>query len=573
MKWFNQMSLGNKLRILFMGLILLSVIATAYFSLSQTAKTMNTIITNSSKEINKQIILNYEKYVDDIRAHATYIESQTKLVNYATIDELESIFKQYASSNIDITSISLVSQDGSAIITSLTNYYPNPDIQTLDWFVGATENEGTYYFTPPHMENISLYGTRNVISISKLVEYSMFGEKRKGVLVIDVTDEDIQTIAKQTNLGETGHMIIISDEGDLVFSTISSCYSDECDSLKWVKETIIGDGYVTLNDNDYYANINTVQGTRWRIATFVDINLLQDTRLRMYISVGSFLLGTLLLSTLLISLLTRQVTSPLNKLMEHMKSIDTKHHLHNKINVKGQKEIVVLSEAFNEMIEEIRELVERLVAEQKAKRRSEFLALQTQINPHFIYNTLDSIVWLSEQGKNAEVQKMVVALSRFFRISISRGKNVIPIEKELEHAKNYLTIQQIRYFGKFSYTFDVDERTFDNTIVKLILQPLIENAINHGISYDEEGHITIRCHLEQSHIKLEVENDGYGLSEKQIKHITHIMTEPSEQSFGLRNVYQRLKLYYGEQADIIVSGKMDEYTRFTIIIPKQEVYQ
>jgi two-component system sensor histidine kinase YesM len=568
---YNNLSISQKLSLLFMALILITIVVTGYFSLSTANKTMNTIIEDSSKEINKQIILNYENYIDGIQNHAQYIESITKTISPDNPQILRDLYRDYAQSNIDIVSVSLVSDDGDIIATNLTYFIPNPEIKQLEWFNGSVENEGTYYFTPPHVEDVTLSGENTVISISKHIKYHLNGVEQEGVLVIDVTDDKIKQLAKQTNLGEFGHMIIISDDDQLVFSTSSDCYSGNCESLNWVQNTIIGADYIKIGNNNFYANINTIHGTRWRIATFVDVNIVETTRVNMFVTILGILALTTITSVILVSFLARQITLPLNKLTEHMKAMDNEHHLHTKIEVTGQKEVVILTKAYNRMIEEIRELMIRLVEEQKEKRKSEFLALQTQINPHFLYNTLDSIVWLSEQSKNEEVTKMVLSLSRFFRVSISRGKNVIPIEKEIQHAQSYLIIQAIRYSNKFRYTFDISEEVYRYSVVKLILQPIIENAINHGLNDEEQGLISVRAYKKDDKIYFEIENDGYGLTTDQINNIYRIIQSDSNESFGLRNVYQRLKLYYGTQSDLTVQSVLDESTVFIISIPAQEV--
>jgi two-component system sensor histidine kinase YesM len=238
------------------------------------------------------------------------------------------------------------------------------------------------------------------------------------------------------------------------------------------------------------------------------------------------------------------------------------------LKVEGQKEIIILSNAFNNMITEIRSLMERILREQKEKRKTEFIALQTQINPHFLYNTLDSIIYLSEKNLNEQVVEMIVALSKYFRISISKGKSIITVKEELEHARNYLLIQKIRYSSKFDYSFIIDENVNDVKAVKLILQPLIENAIYHGISSDDDGIIIIRAYQKEDLMVFEVENNGYGLTDSQIEGIYENMkSEINNTSIGLKNVYQRIKLYYGEMADLEIISELDEKTIIKLTYP------
>jgi two-component system sensor histidine kinase YesM len=213
--------------------------------------------------------------------------------------------------------------------------------------------------------------------------------------------------------------------------------------------------------------------------------------------------------------------------------------------------------------------MDTILVEQKEKRKTEFIALQTQINPHFLYNTLDSIVYLSENHMNDEVVEMVVALSKFFRISISRGKNIILLSEELEHARNYLLIQQIRYNKKFTFEFDIDEKVKNYKVVKLILQPLIENAIYHGINTEyNEGKIQIRAFEKNHKLHLEIEDDGYGITPEKIEELKVGFKDQSKaKSVGVRNVYQRLQLYYGAESEFIIESELDVKTIIRLIIP------
>ena len=189
------------------------------------------------------------------------------------------------------------------------------------------------------------------------------------------------------------------------------------------------------------------------------------------------------------------------------------------IDAQSEDEVKRLSKAFNMMVKRIQNLMEQIISEQEAKRKSELKALQAQINPHFLYNTLDSIVWMNENKDYAGVTTMVVALSQFFRISISRGKELIPVSDEIEHIKSYLTIQKIRYKNKFTFNIDAQPEALGYKTLKLILQPIVENAIYHGVEqlYDE-GIINIRVSVEGETVLFQVIDNGYGIKPDILKH-------------------------------------------------------
>ena len=239
------------------------------------------------------------------------------------------------------------------------------------------------------------------------------------------------------------------------------------------------------------------------------------------------------------------------------------------MNIEGSKEIVELDNSFIALIDRIDDLTKKLIFEKEEQRKSELLALQNQINPHFLYNTLDSILALIEEKENDKAEEMIVALSRFFRISISKGKNIIPLRKEIEHAKNYLLIQKLRFGDAFDYSFDVSEDILDMDIVKLVLQPIIENSINHGLKEGEVGLIKVKGYKNNGYVYLSISDNGYGMIEEtRLALENSLKDESSSKGVGLKNVYMRLRVYYGNKADMKIESALDIGTTITLIIPE-----
>ena len=530
---------------------------------------INRIVETSSKEINKQIILNYENYIDDVIETARQIQQETidnDIVN--EFDNLTDSYSKSASVNENTISIVLLDLEGNILISSSSNDISNNELNEKEWFINAIVNNSIFYFSSPHIQDVFSNSLYEVISVAKVVSYYEDGVKNTGVLLIDLSTEKLINLTQQTNLGEGGHIIILNDDNSLIYSSLQSCFNDTCKSREIATNIIIGGSYVEIDGIRMYANVNTLNSTRWRIATFINVEIINASRTNMTISLVIIMVATVTLVFSIANGITKRITSPLNKLNSHMLEIQKHGELYRPLVVDGQKEIVVLSNAFNNMIAEIRVLMKKVLEEQREKRKTELIALQTQINPHFLYNTLDSIVWLSENNMNEEVVEMIIALSKYFRISISRGKNIITVKEELEHARNYLLIQKIRYSNKFKYIFEVDDNTKDFKVIKLLLQPLIENAIYHGMSKEDNGIIIIRSFIENDILVFEIENNGYGLSEKQIEKIhSNIKSKEKKTSIGLKNVYQRLKLYYGEKADLNIQSILDEKTVVKITIP------
>jgi two-component system sensor histidine kinase YesM len=236
--------------------------------------------------------------------------------------------------------------------------------------------------------------------------------------------------------------------------------------------------------------------------------------------------------------------------------------------IEGTAEITSLTESFEHMVVQIKELVEKVRQEEVTLRKTELKALQAQINPHFLYNTLDAIAWLCEEERHKDAVEMVNSLAKLFRISISRGHELITIEKEMQHAKSYLKIQNFRYKNQFTYSFDVDEECLNYLCNKITLQPIIENAIYHGIDrMVDEGKINIGIHQKGDRIIFTVEDNGVGMTEEQCEEILH-KDAGDRVGIGIKNVNDRIKIYFGEEYGLTIQSELDEGTRVTISMPK-----
>ena len=203
------------------------------------------------------------------------------------------------------------------------------------------------------------------------------------------------------------------------------------------------------------------------------------------------------------------------------------------------------------------------------KNINEMKNLKAQFHPHFLYNTLDSILHLNDNKKSEDVEKMIVALSKFFRSSISTERNIIPLKEEIEHVKSYLLIQKIRYSNRFTYHFEIDESLMDFQVLKLGLQPIVENAILHGLNPEkDDNNIIIRTVKDKDFVYVEVENNGYGITEQDIEKIYKgFLDKKSSKHIGLNNINQRLQLYYGEQSKVSIISEPDEYTIVRMAFP------
>jgi two-component system sensor histidine kinase YesM len=271
--------------------------------------------------------------------------------------------------------------------------------------------------------------------------------------------------------------------------------------------------------------------------------------------------------------LSKSIYAPIKKLHDVTTTI-TKNDLQALMTSDNVDEITELGMSFNIMIGKIKELLDSKIKEQEELKKAELRALQAQINPHFLYNTLDTIIWMAESKKTDQVVKIVSALSKFFRISLSKGMDWITIGEEVERIKSYLTIQKMRYRDILDYKIEVDENVAENTILKLILQPLVENALYHGIKNKrQKGMIIVRARRKsENEILLEVEDDGIGFTSEKLAQLRAELDDDSgdiklESGFGIGNVNKRIRLYYGKPYGLSVQSEYTTGTCVTLVIP------
>ena len=239
--------------------------------------------------------------------------------------------------------------------------------------------------------------------------------------------------------------------------------------------------------------------------------------------------------------------------------------------VDSNDEIAVLALGFNDMAENMQGLIRKIKEDEGKMRRADLRLLQEQINPHFLYNTLDTIVWLIESNETEQAVDMVVTLSNFFRIVLSKGKEFITIREETEHIQSYLEIQQVRYHDIMEYDIRIDEAIYDYRIPKLTLQPIVENALYHGIKYKRaKGFIHVNGERDGDKIYLTVQDDGVGMDEEELVQIREEISRPckeTEKGFGLANVNERIRMYYGSEYGMSIESEKGRGTIVELVIP------
>ncbi len=552
-----------------MGVLLVFVAVSLLSPLSE-------LLEGSAIERTKETVLQSVDTVD------IYVENLLSTLYFSTTvlpDRLDHGAAEWAErmelikqSNADIISIALFHQDGSLLgVTGGLGLRLLPeDIAKDEWFSKALSWGGTVtYFSKPHVQYLFNDQRAYVITLARAVFYQREGRLEQGVVMMDVDYSSFASLIDGVSLGDSGYAYILDRTGGLIAHPklqliYSGLFEENLDEVNrfWVgqgRDTVDGQGRVLFSA--------TIDQTRWRMVgvAYTDEILALQNRFIQILTV--VIICAALLSFAVASAMAYRLMRPIRQFEESIRIVES-GDLNLSVPETGFREVRAISAAFNSMLKRIRMLMDQIVQEQEKKRLYELNALQAQINPHFLYNTLDSIIWMEERGRSREAIDMVSALAKLFRISISKGREVISVREELEHVRNYLIIQKMRFKDKFTYDITAQDEALNERTVKLIVQPMVENAINHAIdeAQPEALHIAISATVTAEDLIFTVADDGIGMSPEVL---STLLTAPAGKSgIGIRNVHERIQLTYGEKYGLTVESVEDEGTTVTIRLPR-----
>ena len=464
----------------------------------------------------------------------------------------------------DVVAVTSYSAGGELLDCWSPGREPRENIfQNLSFDLSAARESEGAYMTAPHVETIFEGYYPWVVTMTAPLE----GGGEAAWVSLDISFSSISSYLKNVSIGQRGYCFLMDREGNIVYHPqqqllYAGLKSEDTEAL------------AALEDGDYADDtviycLASVEGSDWRAVgvSYVDelVNRNVNDMIRLSCLLAVVVLGAALLTSWL---LFRFLGRPLRGLASAMESFesDADHFAYKPVG--GTREVQELSDSFEHMVLRIQELMTTVREEEINLRKTELKALQAQINPHFLYNTLDSIACMCEQGRNADAVRMVHALARLFRISISRGHELIPIAKEIEHAESYLQIQMYRYKNQFTYDFDVDPDCLGYYCNKITLQPIIENSINHGLDLMvDEGRIDVLVRQDGDDIVFSVRDNGVGMSEEQIEAI--MQHGPTDRTgIGIKNVNDRLKIYFGKSYGLHITSEPDVGTCVEIRMPK-----
>lgn len=409
-----------------------------------------------------------------------------------------------------------------------------------------------------------------VFSLYRL--YGKPGQPGRGGIVFNIRESMFRDMLTIPDISENGYVALIHDGSLIRYKDVDESYTLSEQSLRRLQQMAdvsAGIKVKSVSGQEMMVYTRHLKTNGWLVAALLPTNeMFHDVR-TMQNSIHFTMIAVIVCSVLACVVLSRLIVLPIKRLTDTV-SVEDVTSIAN-VSSGGAREIQILSDKINELLSRVRQLIEQVKEEQEKKREAELSLMQEQINPHFLYNTLYSVQQLCELDESKEASAMVLALSNFFRTGLSRGEDVITIDTEINHVKNYLVIQHMKYGDKFEYEIEIAPDIRDCRILKLTLQPLVENALHHGIQNQAgKGMITITGKREGGRILFEVRDTGAGMARERLEQVRKSMNQEegySQVSFGLRNVYSRLMLYYDGEAGLEIESVQGRGTVIKVYIP------
>lgn len=444
-----------------------------------------------------------------------------------------------------IKSIILIRKDGAVISNEKNvNMEVSSDMMKEEWYVNSLMNPMPV-LNPLRKQNFSLDGMDDwVISVSR--EIADTNGENLGVLLIDVKYQALHEYLQNQETGKNSDIVILDEDNRIVYYKEIPYDTSQEKYLKNLKN--IEEGY---NRKENTVTVKyPIKNTHWILVEISYMQEIESLKNHFFEMIVISCLASLLITVLISISVLRRITKPIKELEQHMNNFNNDL---SKINLKGDVSIEILSlqNHFNEMIDKIKYL-----------REYEINALYSQINPHFLYNTLDTIIWMAEFQDTEKVISITKALSNFFRISLSNGKEKIPLKEEINHIKEYLYIQKQRYEDKLEYKISIQEELENIEVPKIILQPFVENAIYHGIkNLDTTGIISIYSQIIDDRIELIIEDNGIGFEAAKKQALMKMG------GVGIKNVNKRIQYYYGNEYGAKIDSSFKAGARIIITLP------
>jgi two-component system sensor histidine kinase YesM len=580
-----HIKLRHKLLIAFILIVLIPTLSIGFFSYQKSSSIIQEQTSHAYLEALRQTSIN-------IAYRLREVENISELIY--TNEKLQKILRRAAAQEL---SISEMYEDYKSLTEIITNLERNRNIFRIRLFVPgnplyAMENRNIFpsnkedaqklndeLLAQPGLMKWSYVGQqaylssgfKSVISLQRLMKDFDQVNNVLGAVAIDMDENTLNEVLRGMGLSLPYQAMLINND------TLVTAYTNKQDTsaIGWEElkqklqsKPVMSQGYekIEIQGKPYLYLIHPVEQLDWKLIVLIPTTNITDQSSLL----GVFIFGlTLLLvaaAILLSIVLSGKITHRIHILAEKMKGIE-QGNFGEKVEVSGNDEISLLQRRFNRMSTEINNLIEEVYKIKISKQHEEMKVLEGRINSHFLYNTLDTVKWIAFRNNEPDIVQIVTSLSKFFRISLNKGNDILTVEKELEHVGAYMDIQNVRFNGLLDFHSDVDAELSHIEMIKLILQPVVENAIIHGINKkpEKQGNITIRGAVIGDFIEFTVIDDGIGMDRATLD----ALFADAGSGYGLRNVHQRLMLSYGQDCGVTVWSKPGMGTAVKLLLRKE----
>ncbi len=536
-----------------------------------------TLVEENSQRVLAQANQNLDSYLRRMmRVSDTMYYRVIKNMDLAEDSLVDAMELLYEENRDSLVSIAVFDERGGLVsATPLSALKGDARPADSGWFQAAMERMENFHFSTPHVQNLfddPDYRYQWVVSLSRHVQLTRDGVTQSGVLLVDMGFGGIEQVCWDVELSNGGYLYLVDGDGELIYHPRQQLIYAGVLEENNLAAAQYRDGthWEEFQGQRRQVTVKTVGYTGWKLVGVVPGDSLTADSRQMFLFGLSLLLFSVFLLAFLNFRISAHITDPIRRLEHSIKELEAGRQDVD-IEEAGCYEVRRLSHSVRSMVSTMRHLMDDIIQQEAQKRQSELEVLQSQINPHFLYNTLDSVIWMTEAGRYEEAIQMVTSLARLFRISLSRGKNIIPLSDELEHARHYMNIQQIRYKNKFTTRITAQPDTQGLYTLKLIVQPILENAIYHGMaSAEDDGLICVEARREGEDLIIDVTDNGLGMRPEVAASLLdedRPQVRTSGSGIGVRNVHQRIRLTFGQAYGLTILSEPDEGTTVRIRLP------
>ncbi len=573
----NRLSLQKQLLIYMILLIAVPLLLMTAFGNYYYANGIDELSTQFSTQMLDQVRMNIEASVGTVDRIIEYLSMDDDVINYLRLENfyspgrirLETAVRDrmriYSDVNPQLVGGLLVAGENELYASNELYRVTRYPLRQDAWYIQAAQADGErVLISRPigrNIRNYRNYSANSIVSVVRAVKDPDTGELL-GVIIADMLTQAIEERIRDVTLGKSGYVFVQDSAGEIVYAPVN----DTVYRIRggWLQEE---PGIHVINGERYQLLYTHSNVTAWSTVGMFRVGetLEQMESLRKYTIIATSLF--IALATVVSLRFSASFVGPISKLRRLMAEAEN-GNLDVSFDTQCYSgEIRQLGGSFNSMMDKIRELLGMVYKEQRDKREAEIRTLQAQINPHFLYNTLDTIRWMAEEHQAGDIVKLVSALTKLFRVSLSRGREVISLADEMEHVRSYLYIQKVRYEDKLNYRIDVPDALLSLRVNKLILQPLVENAIYHGIKQKRgEGHISLTGLRRGKLLILRVEDDGAGMTAEKCAQLNAALRASGnreyDHGYGIFNVNDRIRLSYGKEYGLYY--RINEYGGITV---------